>query len=293
MDQQDHGTGGCLTCGASFEGNFCPNCGEKQVHAGDLKLSHLWHDFLHEFTHVDGKIWGTFRCLLLEPGRLTKDYWEGRRGLWLRPLRIYLIVAALVLILTPEASGPLGMRVWAQMGPTGPNVSIGTRPYDFAVKGVQVGKNPGASVAFYIEKELGIEDLAHLTEMIHTIYKVIQYLSLALFAAVSLWISRKVQPYYGAHLIFALHFYSFQLIVSGVLRLLSTNPVLPNTAGIFYLLFAMWRLVGGGQTSPRKYWMDWASLWRTMVLSSAMTFIELGLLSASGKMAMLLLKSGH
>lgn len=74
-------------------------------------MGHLAHDFWHEVTHLDGKIWRSFRALLLQPGLLTQQYWEGRHGRWMRPLRIFLIVPALSLILAPEAAGPLGLRL--------------------------------------------------------------------------------------------------------------------------------------------------------------------------------------
>ena len=95
----------CLSCGATVSGRYCGACGEKRVGSHDLQVGHLAHDFWHEFTHLDGKIWRSFRALLFQPGLLTQQYWEGRHGRWMRPLRIFLIVTALSLILAPEAAG--------------------------------------------------------------------------------------------------------------------------------------------------------------------------------------------
>ncbi len=194
----------CLTCGAALSGQYCANCGEHAVHEGDLALSHLFHDFAHEITHVDGRIWGSFLALLFRPGQLTKDYWDGRRGRWLRPLRIFLIVTALSLLLAPDAAGPLGMRVWAHQGKNGTELTVGARP----VQTQPAAASPAgpAEATIRLDRTVEPEKLKHLTEKIHKIYKVIQYVSLALFAAASLLLSRRVQPYFGAHLIFALHY---------------------------------------------------------------------------------------
>jgi uncharacterized protein DUF3667 len=66
--------GRCSTCDTELTGPFCYRCGEPRSHHGDLALRHLLHDAVHEFTHVDGKIWRTIRALIVEPGRLTKEY---------------------------------------------------------------------------------------------------------------------------------------------------------------------------------------------------------------------------
>src|SRR4249920_3566887 len=72
--------GRCSTCDVELAGPFCHQCGEAHPHEGDLALRHLLHDAVHDLTHLDGKIWRTIRALLVEPGRLTKEYWEGRRS---------------------------------------------------------------------------------------------------------------------------------------------------------------------------------------------------------------------
>ena len=283
-------SGPCLTCGAVLAGRYCSRCGEKSIHEGDLKLGHQLHDIWHEATHLDGRLWGSFGALLFRPGQLTKDYWEGRRGLWMRPLRIFLIVTALSLILAPDASGPLGMRVYGRQGAHGPELGIGTRPPSAlpAAKGLQFGVagQGGAEASFGIAKPLEGEQLAQLSEKIHKIYKVIQYVSLALFAAVSFLLSRRVQPYYGAHLILALHYYSFEYVLTGFANRISLNPSIPLWLGFVYLTLALWQLVGGGLAARRNYGVDWASLWRAIVLSFTVAITELLLLSAASGVAL-------
>lgn len=280
-----HPANDCLTCGAAFSGNYCSNCGEHAVHDGDLSLSHLFHDFAHEITHVDGRIWGSFIALLFKPGQLTKDYWDGRRGKWLRPLRIFLIVTALSLVLAPDAAGPLGMRVWAREGKSGTELSVGTRP-----ERTQSIAGPGAQgpaeASIQLDRPIEPEKLKHLTEKIHKIYKVIQYVSLALFAGASLLLGRKRQPYFGAHLIFALHYYSFEYLLTGVVNRLSVNPQVPLSIGVFYLAVSLWRLTGKGRMAARWAGLDFGSLVRAVLLTGVVAMTELGLMAAASTIAL-------
>ena len=247
------------------------------MHAGDLALSHMAHDFWHEATHVDGRLWRSFAALLTRPGQLTKDYWDGRRGVWMRPLRIFLIVTALSLVLAPDAAGPLGMRVFASQGKGGPKLMVGTRPS---------GGGGGAEASFGLDRPLDAAGLAHLNEKIHKIYKVIQYVSLAVFAALSMLLSRNAQPYFGAHLIFALHYYSFEYLLTGAVSKLPVNPSISLALGFWYLAFAVWRTVGAGRFSTRRIGLDWRSFWRAVVLSMAVAVTELLIMSAASAIAL-------
>ena len=69
-----------------------------------------------------------------------------------------------------------------------------------------------------------------------------------LFAGCSLLLYRKRQPYYGAHLIFALHYYSFESIVSGLMVRIAPDarPFIPLAVGFVYLFFALRRIYRRG-----------------------------------------------
>ncbi len=122
----------------------------------------------------------------------------------MRPLRIFLIDTDLSLILTPHAEGPLGMKILARKGPSGTEITIGIRATPFRVQqGLQIAPNVGTrngALTIRLNRSLDVEHIAQLNEKIHKFYKVIQYLGLAICAAVSLLLGRKIQPYYGAHL---------------------------------------------------------------------------------------------
>jgi hypothetical protein len=88
----------CRNCQTTFEGTFCPNCGQKDV---DLEraLGELVGEVLRETLDVDGRAWRTIRALFLRPGELTSEYLLGRRRSYTPPLRLYLAISLAFFVL--------------------------------------------------------------------------------------------------------------------------------------------------------------------------------------------------
>jgi Protein of unknown function (DUF3667) len=83
-----HAHGICSDCGAETSGNFCANCGQPtHVHR---TLLHLGEELLHGVMHFDARIWRTLPPLWLNPGKLTREWVEGRRTRYVSPLAIFL-----------------------------------------------------------------------------------------------------------------------------------------------------------------------------------------------------------
>ena len=83
-----HAHGVCSDCGAQTSGNFCAECGQPtHVHR---TLLHLGEELLHGVMHFDARIWRTLPLLWLNPGRLTREWVEGKRSRYVSPLAIFL-----------------------------------------------------------------------------------------------------------------------------------------------------------------------------------------------------------
>lgn len=81
-------SGSCLNCGTKLIGLHCHECGQKaQVHR---TITAILHDVIHGVLHLDGKFWRTMPMLALKPGRLTRDYIEGKRARYVSPMAIFL-----------------------------------------------------------------------------------------------------------------------------------------------------------------------------------------------------------
>ena len=89
----------CPSCGANRQGRYCAECGEKFISPKDFELKHLLLEQLpHEFLHLDGKLPRTIRLLLTQPGALARNYVAGRRQPFVGPLRLYIVLFLLQVI---------------------------------------------------------------------------------------------------------------------------------------------------------------------------------------------------
>jgi hypothetical protein len=84
----------CGNCGATLMGPYCYNCGQ-HAHESARSISALSHDAWHIATHVDSRFWQTLYILLLNPGKLTKEYFAEKRARYLPPVRVYLVLSVL------------------------------------------------------------------------------------------------------------------------------------------------------------------------------------------------------
>ena len=85
----------CTNCGAMSADVFCARCGERQPGHHDLSIGHFAHDVVHEFVHLDSKLFRTLRDLVMRPGLLTEEYFAGRKTRSIPPLRLFLTLFAL------------------------------------------------------------------------------------------------------------------------------------------------------------------------------------------------------
>ena len=100
----------CLNCGAPLAGPFCGACGQKALPL-DLTLRDFLDELAHEMLHLDGKIFQSVKKLLLSPGFLTREHFEGRRARWVSPIRLYLLFSVLYFAVGAiSPSSPIDIR---------------------------------------------------------------------------------------------------------------------------------------------------------------------------------------
>lgn len=82
----------CLNCGHQVEERFCPHCGQENTERRQ-PFYFLFTHFIEDFTHYDGQFWGTVKNLLFKPGKLTNIYLEGKRQVFVPPVKLYIFVS--------------------------------------------------------------------------------------------------------------------------------------------------------------------------------------------------------
>src|SRR5687768_16563949 len=81
----------CSSCAAPLSGRFCAQCGERRIEPGEQTMRHFLRDSLADLASLDGKLLRTLRALIVRPGELTREFMDGRRVLYLRPLQLFLL----------------------------------------------------------------------------------------------------------------------------------------------------------------------------------------------------------
>jgi len=88
----------CPNCETVYEGNFCPECGQKTIH-GRYTFGYLVHDLFLSALHLDKRgLPYTVKELTLRPGTALKKVLEGQRLSLYPPFKYLITVGAIVVL---------------------------------------------------------------------------------------------------------------------------------------------------------------------------------------------------
>lgn len=94
----------CPTCAVRHATHFCPACGEESTRKDHLTLRGFGDQLLTALTSVDSQLLRSFRYLLFRPGALTAAYREGQRKRYLLPINLFLFANVLFFAVQSAAS---------------------------------------------------------------------------------------------------------------------------------------------------------------------------------------------
>jgi Protein of unknown function (DUF3667) len=111
----------CLNCDAAIArtGRFCAHCGQR-TDTARLTVSDVVRDLTHSFVNIERSAFAFALALVLRPGRLAREYVDGRRRRYYGPFATLAVLVGA----TTLAINVAGFQVLAQDGLTG-------RPEDF------------------------------------------------------------------------------------------------------------------------------------------------------------------
>ena len=84
----------CLNCGHPFlnREKFCPECGQKNK-GKKITFGSFIKEVFNGFISWDAKFWTTIIPLLTKPGKVSKDFVEGKRMRYSNPFQFYLTIS--------------------------------------------------------------------------------------------------------------------------------------------------------------------------------------------------------
>jgi len=88
----------CLNCGAALAGQYCAACGQ-HVRSERLSLGHVARQAAGELSPVDHGIVFTALAVLTRPGRMAREYVEGRTVRYVGPVKYFMLLVGAAQIL--------------------------------------------------------------------------------------------------------------------------------------------------------------------------------------------------
>jgi hypothetical protein len=98
------GSARCLNCGTPLNGPFCYYCGQPDKNFMRF-FPVLLREFMEDFLEFDSRFMRTMKPLLFIPGKLTRDYLDGKRFRYTPPLRLYIFSSMAFFILAAMLAG--------------------------------------------------------------------------------------------------------------------------------------------------------------------------------------------
>jgi hypothetical protein len=256
----------CANCGellAARPGRaprFCAACGQ-ETSVKPPSLREFAQQFGGAYFSTEGAMWRTLKLLLLKPGELTAQYLAGRRKHYVLPLRLYLTISVLVLLVV-RAVGSTG-AVHIDISPDNPKTGENFR--NFTILGLgEVGQGIGVKDGVFfcnsvpqwvckrVQRRVSTDPQVLATEIDDFKDRFLGNIGGAMFLMLPtfalglklVYLNRRLR--YTEHLVFALHVHAFWFFA-----LLFALPDKPWLSGIafsivpWYTMRAMKRVYGG------------------------------------------------
>jgi hypothetical protein len=265
-------TPACPNCGSPHTAAFCADCGERQPSRHDYSVRGMALDAFHDFTSLDGRLIRSVVALLAKPGFLTREWFAGRRGRYVKPFSLF-VVLNLVFFLVQPHTHLLRYDYNEYVG--GDGDAVHRRQLLVAAKQKQLAASPTAFAARF---DAALQDQK----------KSLLIVCIPVFACLLALTYVGADRYFAEHLVFSVHAYTFFLIFAtlvtpiyrvlfGVLGPLGVTRETRQMLGGQTALIAVMAVVLGGYFAlalRRVYGDRWrTALPRALVLVAVQQFL--------------------
>lgn len=95
MENNDHR---CLNCNTIVNDEYCSHCGQSS-HEHRIDAHYFLHDIPHSVFHVDKGFFYTLKMMFSKPGKMIKEYLDGKRIIYFRPFAYVLLMTTICSLL--------------------------------------------------------------------------------------------------------------------------------------------------------------------------------------------------
>jgi hypothetical protein len=251
---------------------FCPGCGQ-EVRVRPPKVGEFIQQFGGAYLSTEGALWRTLRLLFTQPGELTRQYLAGRRKHYVLPLRLYLTLSVLALLVVRLVAGVAPIS-----GVDNPALASALRSgqptavlnFYGSKAGIREGVLVCERMPRWLCQRIGtalradppgfLRKLEQANQRVVANWGIVMFLLLPLFALGLRVVHAGNGMVYAEHLVFALHLHAFWAVA----LLALPADWLPLT--VLTLVVMGVYTVMAGQRVYRDPW--WAGCWKGLLLSA-------------------------
>lgn len=204
----------CPSCGSGVAGRYCGQCGEKRLGHHDFSVKHYGEEAVDVLTHFESKLLRSLWILLRRPGKLSLDFFEGRRVAYSGPVRLFFFVSviyfiSLTLLHHPEVPKPPDLQFNTFTTPLATQLHGNNFYPGLAAKQVERTLQRKGFDYATLERLYDEKAGVYSKTLVFTLIPVVALLFYALFF--------KKRKFFAEHLVIATHFWSFALVLIGIL----------------------------------------------------------------------------
>ncbi|MDC8785889.1 DUF3667 domain-containing protein [Roseateles koreensis] len=256
----------CPNCGVSLpnpQPNYCGHCGQ-ETQLLPPTLLEFAQQFGGSYIAMEGALWRTLWRLLLWPGQLTLEYFAGRRRRYVLPLRLYLTISVLALVLlrmvTTQQLEKLpdgGIRL-----DTGEaqELTLELGPFQAGIhKGEFFCRNFPASACERLKRRMKMDPQALSAEIREAPARFFSHLGSAMFLmlpAYALWLKLVYidkRRRYTEHLVYALHLHAFWFAML-IVMVAGRGLGVPGLDGLSLSAAALYPLIAMSRVYTARWW---------------------------------------
>lgn len=152
------GSSACLNCGTTLLGPYCHYCGQPDKNLLRF-FPVLLRELLEDSLNFDSRFIRTMKPLLFHPGKLTRDYLDGRRFRYTPPLRLYIFASMAFFLIAAMLANSAVLE-----GSDGKTLSLDTniasvqieKGLDAAVKAGDMTAQEAAEISAKVKESLSV-----------------------------------------------------------------------------------------------------------------------------------------
>jgi hypothetical protein len=234
---------------------FCGGCGQETT-VKPPTMGEFAQQLGGAYLSTEGALWRTLKLLLFKPGELTRQYLQGRRKHFVLPLRLYLTISVITLLLLRVLTGGAAEAIKLDVDMSKGEYSVFNFGSDMNATmkdGVFSCVGLPAWLCKRLQRRMDVDakglqqQQAQLSERAVANTGPAMFAMLPVFALLMKLLYWQRRLHYTEHLVFALHLHAFWFVALALASPLSPLPVwLPLLAVPVYGLLAMRRVYGGG-----------------------------------------------